>query len=180
VAKIKSTVRAYVVQAGPEWTDAMPYLTCAINSTKTKYKYSPEQMMFGFELRKNYNVVDWRPVYKSERDYFNAVTANVQQYKTEALKIRNRHNDVCRQGQNKTREPKDWKVGDICMLQDMAIREFAATNVKLIGPFIIKALLSRGYIAMISSLKNPNKQKKVHTKGKTNSSRKRYLSTGGR
>ena len=149
VKMTKKLVRTVCDASGnDQWDEQLHLLSWAINSSVGRYKFSPEEMMYGRVSRRPIDPlwVDWTA--KDEEEHMAHVKQNLDKIHAVVADLRQKHRQQEADRKNVTRQAKLFKEGDLVYVLSGLFTAPSGLLVKKLGPFLVEEISAHGQTAL--------------------------------
>ena len=161
----KKLVRTVCDASGnDQWDEQLHLLSWAINSSVGRYKFSPEEMMYGRVSRRPIDPlwVDWTA--KDEEEHMAHVKQNLDKIHAVVADLRQKHRQQEADRKNVTRQAKLFKEGDLVYVLSGLFTAPSGLLVKKLGPFLVEEISAHGQTALLRDLISNRVSKQHFTK----------------
>ena len=146
-----------------DWQALLPYICQAHNTSVSYCGYSPQELMFGNRLPPPTNPIHITHNIPSVEEYATTIFPAAKEIRDKAAEQKEKHRQRVTQYHNTSRKQKQFQIGDVVLLRDLAITQGSPNTLKASykGPFTIKSIEPNSSSCKIINSETSN-ELKVH------------------
>ena len=163
VQTIKKALKSFLMheQRIQNWDQYVHDITYAHNNCLGKYRFSPEEIHFGYKNPSRTEILQFYPEELSQEQFMDSIVQIAEQKRQQMRQRSDEHNRDKMTQRNKDRQQKEFKEGDVVIQRQtqVAVGPHSAIQTKFVGPFVIKKVDERKSSAIVENLKTKRTSK---------------------
>lgn len=151
---LKTSMRTLLLATGErKWSDQLFLIANQINSSKTNYGYSPNEILFGISNSNDpRNLLETEFIPAQPDQYIKEISTKLSQIRMAMQSRREAHTDRVRDYKNKGKSYKQFTEGQLVWISNNVIKGKSGLTMKRIGPAIIESLNKNSSTAQVRNL----------------------------